>query len=355
MLRILVGWALLVLVACDADALERSANAAPTAGGARALASFEFPLQALAVQGSTLLALSHWGKDVPAKILVIHDDGSSTAIVTHDTGIEDLAVDDHAVYFVDAAAHAIVRAGLDGKETVLTSGLKCPMRLARNDHDLYYDDPCALGSDGPTPPGILAKISTDGGTPRVIARHLRFSPILSLAFDATRVYWADNYGSHSLDSDRGCDLANNLRIVSFSKTGGDEHVHQRWNGQDEAFTVQADARALYWTRSPNKLLCKARPESARGVYTAGKAGTTPKQIADAPDTRALMLDGDRLYWIAGTDRDSLVTMPSRGGTPDVLYASTATISAVAFDASSVYWIETDSHERSRIMKAAKPR
>lgn len=98
-----------------------------------------------------------------------------------------------------------------------------------------------------------------------------------------------------------------------------------------AFGLAADDRAVYG----------ASYQGAHGTFWVGRAGGDPNVLAPTEWARDVAVEGGAVYWVVakgGVHGGGVWTVPAAGGAAKELVASEADATAIAADATHVYWV-----------------
>lgn len=189
----------------------------------------------------------------------------------------------------------------------------------------------AEGSTGSTS-GTIGKAALAGGPAMTIALGQNFP--LSIAVDATSVYWADGVNS---------------TIVKVPVGGG---VLQTLASASSPQGIAIDSTSVYWLDAlPGGAVMSVPIAGGSASTLASEPGVTPLSIA---------VDATSVYWTnapSGSASGSVMKVPIGGGTPITIAAGQTPASSnngglLAVDAMNVYWVG-QYNAGSSVMEVAK--
>jgi hypothetical protein len=247
---------------------------------------------------------------------------------------------------------AVADLDLQGKRCPCAAGWVCELATST----------CVLEGVGPRDGGVgpEGSTSTDGGTseagggtcdgglcpPLVLASGLTYP--VSVAVDATSVYWIDFGGLHKEPSGGGAP-------VLLSSTGGEALLIRGgsayWTTGDTIQTVPVTGGATTMLVSGIAPLARAIAADAMFVYWASAAGIVRMPLAGGPTTTlatnqqnvtAIAVDSTNVYWATVFSASATVMKaPLTGGSPVMLAPAINSVAALAVDSSFVYWADLD--------------
>lgn len=141
-----------------------------------------------------------------------------------------------------------------------------------------------------------------------------FCRIISMAVDATNLYWTD-MGAPNGSVAPGVFMAPKLGTTSTAVAAASTPVG-----------IALYQGTVYWT------------DSGTGDVMAWTAGGPPAILSTSTAPGALAVDATGLYWIDGGT--AILHVPLTGGTPQTLAAGQAAATAIATNSTSVFWINT---------------
>jgi hypothetical protein len=143
---------------------------------------------------------------------------------------------------------------------------------------------------------------------------------LSIAVDATSVYWTVDVGSGSYG------------VMKMPKCGGAVSTLASVNGL--AGSLAVDAHDVYF-------LTNTFGSGDTDVMSVPTGGGAPVVLAYAPYARALAIDGASAYWITYADDDTVartvMRVPLEGGTPTTLVSHQYQPLGIVVGDGNVYW------------------
>jgi hypothetical protein len=164
--------------------------------------------------------------------------------------------------------------------------------------------------------------------------------------DETDVYWVDG-GPKEAGAGSG-------RIMKIAKAGGAMRLVA--SGLHEPRAIQVDRTHVYWTSADGMIMRVAKAGAAPTLFQSGFDGYLSQFIID-----------DRfVYWCEETTSEEwktkkdavgykLVRKLKEGGDPDVIADLTSYPTALAVDATDIYWIDPDHRVMTVPKNGGKPR
>jgi hypothetical protein len=208
---------------------------------------------------------------------------------------------------------------------MIASGQSRPNAIAIDETDVYWTN-----RDG----GTVMKAPKCGGPVTELAS-AQDTPT-ALALDATNVYWTTEGG---FSEATGAVQWTPKSMTSVTPLASDQFAPQ---------ALAADGVDAFWINAP--------VEYGGGLWRVPIAGGAAVQLAPAEGTSAaLALSGATVYW-ATNQSDDVKATPQAGGATITLSTGPGTgVTALATDASSIYWCSagtpTLSYQDGSIMKA----
>jgi hypothetical protein len=177
-------------------------------------------------------------------------------------------------------------------------------------------------------PGSVMKVSSAGGdTPVTLASTGAGYPCPAIAIDSSNVYWT-NYSDGT--------------VMKVGLGGGDTPTTLA-SGQYFANAIAVDSSSVYWTTLSYGTADGGTNTAVQGTGSVMKVGlggsglTTLASGQDEPS--AIAVDASNVYW-NGSSSDiggMLMKVGVAGGDPSTLAVGLTASSQIAVDASSVYW------------------
>jgi hypothetical protein len=272
----------------------------------------------LAVDGANLYVASY---EIGPVFEVPLDGG---AVITLDAiGANNVAINSKAVYTVEGGGGpgpqgvvvGCAKTGCGGNYATLASGQTDVWGVAADDTNVYWTD---------QGPGVVAKVSVNGGTPTTLAAVIANE----IAVSAGRLFFAGETspgpeGLWTVPVDGGA------ATILYTPDGADAG-----NG---IAGLAADTNYVYFATTQSGII-------ARIPVGGGNAVTLASGQRFAA---SLAVDATNVYW-SGDANGALVTVPICGG--NVTTLATRGGSGIAVDANNVYWTNTND---GTVMKRAK--
>ncbi len=276
-------------------------------------------------------------------------------LVSGQAGLKDLAIDGTSIYWTAAIGGIVGSCGLSGcaAPAVLAAGEPYPLGVAASGGQVFWTNN-GLPNDAGIDTGSLGAGTSTAGSGRVF---LIKQPLAgAIAADPNNIYWATETQLSA------CDPQNCVPAVV---------------ALDTAQAVAVDAAAVFWTSavtgavSTNQIGADAAAGqlitpagytavNVRGLVVSGGNvyWGTPEQILSCPTSgcpgtpapfatnqgivglqHPLATDGAYLYWSSGTTVVRCAIPGGCNGTPEVVAGGQIAPTAVAVNATTVYWID----------------
>jgi predicted RNase H-like HicB family nuclease len=234
--------------------------------------------------------------------------------------------------------------GLSEGQRTLASRQDKPYAIAASSAGVYWLDFTRDGESPLTHATTLMNVPSCGGTPITLAAgkgsdgDLGNGAPQAIALDATSVYWLDAFGDLPLGFGN---------VMKLPLEGGEPKTLV--SGQLVPYAIAVDATSVYWTD-------RGGPPRSGTVMKLPLGGGTPITLASGRTApTGIALDESSVYWLDDSG-DTVMKMPLDGGTPTTL-ASAESATALAVDATSVYWVRPTNltsdpcdDERGSVMK-----
>lgn len=266
--------------------------------------------------------------------------GGDPVVLAYAQGPVSLATDSRSIYWANGGVlefgGAIVSLGLDGgAPATLASSQDYPAAIAVDDAGVYWTTVAVMTSDGGRSSGAILSVPFDGGTPSVLATDLvRVGPIA-----ATNGVVA--FAFQSIDAG----TSGPTQIASISSAGGAPNVLAT---TDRAVvSVALDATTVYWAEASSSGLYD--DGRIRSVRLAG--GALTELAGSQPGPNELVLVGSTLYWSTSghanyggatdagpVNNAGLWSLPTTGGAPVPLVSGRRSIGHFAVDAHHAAWV-----------------
>jgi hypothetical protein len=245
--------------------------------------------------------------------------GSPVALASGQFQATSIAVEDGLVYWIAFGAGKVVSMPVaGGAPTVLVSGQDLPQYLALGGDYIYWT---SGGREGAC--GGCSCTCADG------------TPLTGTIGGACTCADACSFAGHGQTGAGTCgaDTSRTPYTVSVApRTGG--AATELFSTPNEILSIAADQGRVYWTVGRD-----SDPVGGGVIMTSGPAGEALGPLAGTEGAPALVRAfSGWLFWVDEpmSREGTIMKMPARGGAPTVL-AANQDVSALAADASGVYW------------------
>lgn len=173
-------------------------------------------------------------------------------------------------------------------------------------------------------PGGIARVPLDGGAAVVLAALDSIAPGISL--DSTSIYWIVYETMPQPSGPSGT-------VMKMPLGGGTPTTlasRQKW-----PVRIAVDATSVYWLSSTPSIFGDPNPGSDIAVLRMPLGGGAPETVVSGKGNVAMTIDEASIYW---AQKNAVVKVPLAGGAITTLAEDPSEPTAIAVDATSVYWL-----------------
>ena len=286
----------------------------------------------LAVNGDGVYWLTASGSSASDVMAVSLCGGAPSVLASGSGQGRDIAADDTSVYWTEqvyachgdagdciASGNVMRVPARGGTPTTLAAPHAYPWGIAIDRANAYWVDDSRA----------IMKVSLAGGAPTTLATGEGFDS--ALAVDGSSAYWTSLSSSAS----------NPGTVQKVPLDGGTVTVLS--SGRDTPVGVAVSSTNVYWQEGARSFGPQPILHALMSVPTAGGA---PATVEQGP-LSGFVVDAANVYWArsataAGNYVDgAIVKAPLGGGSATTLVSGLSSPGAIAVDATSVYWVESE--------------
>jgi hypothetical protein len=286
-----------------ADALSCS----PMSPCLNTVASNQFLPNSIAVNSASIYWTNGGRGDFGSIVAMSTNGGVLTTLASNRESPGNVVLDSDNIYWIESTL-TLLRMPLSGGSPA-TVGSGSIEDIAVDDSNIYWPDGADVN-------GAIMSIPKGGGVPATVASG-QLNPF-GVAIDDSYVYWTNLEGGNN--------------VMRVSKSGGTPSTLE--SGLGGALGIAVDSMHVYWVDQANGGSLLYMPLDG-GVVETIVSGQDPERngIAFALDTLNVYLAN----FGSGASDGVILRVPLSGGTPATIASGEDGPTAIAVDATSVYW------------------